>query len=364
MNDLTPISPSTRFSMASTLQSFGDMEGLLEEGDCSPSDQGLDGSNPSLLATGLQTPIDFSIPLEPSLLNSTDFASHDLGPSAAIDIAEIDLRSPKSSPPSRRGTLYSSPDTWVHQTSVQEQDVVVVAREGWSYFKCNPTSARSACPKTAKFHLEGLEQTLRSREAWQHLELLPDFVKPTPNRNVIYTEPFSSFTRDKLLAITQTFLHEASNIHYAKNSATQTVAPTEGRGFIILPPANILEHFLDAYVWRFEPYYPFVNAALLDANNLMRIGDARAASLLLLLMIALGASATPTMEARFLTNGLTEACRISLLDNIEKNSELVEDLTILRCGLLFTTAAVWSGDKWHMDVRSSYLPNFDGQIRS
>lgn len=350
--------------MASTLQSFGDMEGLLEEGDCSPSDQGLDASNPSLLATGLQTPIDFSIPLEPSLLSSAEFTSHDLGSSAAIDIADIDLRSPESSPPSRRNTLHSSPDTWVHQTSVQDQDVVVIAREGWSYFKCNPTSARSACPKTAKFHLEGLEQTLRSKEAWQHLELQPDFAKPTSNRNSIYIEPFSSFTRDKLLAITQSFLHEASNIHYAKNSATQTLGPTEGRGFIILPPANILEHFLDAYVCRFEPYYPFVSAAILDANDFMRIGNARAASLLLLLMIALGASATPTVEARFLTSGLTEACRISLLDNIEKNTELVEDMTILRCGLLFSTAAVWSGDKWHMDVRGSYLLDTVGQVRS
>ena len=80
------------------------------------------------------------------------------------------------------------------------------------------------------------------------------------------------------------------------------------------------------------------------------MGNVSAATLLLLLMVALGASTTPSVEARFLTCGLTEACRTSIIDIIENDTEHGEDLNLLQCGLLFPTAAVWSGDKWQMDV--------------
>ena len=327
------------------------MEGLLEEGGSSPSDNELDRGSQSLVTTGMQTPVDFGMPLEPSLLSSNEYIGRGLGPAAPAHIAEVGSPSHRSRSRIRPPTQEAfSSETWLCQTSVLEHHAIVAAREGWSYFKCNPTSARSACPKTARIHLEGLEETLKSRDAWQHYDSLPEIVKPAANRYSIKIEPFSSFTRDKLLAITQSFLHKASTIHGANFSSGLNATYMESTGFIILPPPNILEHFLEAYVCHIEPYYPSVPAGLLSANNLMRVGNARAASLLLLLMIALGASATSIVEARFLTSGLTEACRISLFDIVEKDIELSEDLNVLRCGLLFMTAAVWSGDKWHMDV--------------
>ena len=76
----------------------------------------------------------------------------------------------------------------------------------------------------------------------------------------------------------------------------------------------------------------------------------RASSLLVLMMIAQGAMNIPSVEARMLTGGLTEACRISLFDLIEKNIHMAGDPIVLHAALLFTVQAAWSGDKWQMDI--------------
>ena len=51
-----------------------------------------------------------------------------------------------------------------------------------------------------------------------------------------------------------------------------------------------------------------------------------------------------------LTGGLTEACRISLFDLIERNVIMSGDPIVLHSALLFTVQAAWSGDKWQMDI--------------
>jgi hypothetical protein len=90
---------------------------------------------------------------------------------------------------------------------------------------------------------------------------------------------------------------------------------------------------------------------LLDANELLlHAFNDKASSLLLLMMIAQGAMAIPSTDARWLNGGLTEACRISLFDLIEKNISMASDQIVLHSALLFITSAAWSGDKWQMDI--------------
>ena len=76
-------------------------------------------------------------------------------------------------------------------------------------------------------------------------------------------------------------------------------------------------------------------------------------------MIAHGAAALPTAEARCLTAGLTEACRISLFKVIEKNVDLSADPVVFKCALLFTILGAWGGDASHMNLamaqRGMYL---------
>ena len=165
------------------------------------------------------------------------------------------------------------------------------------------------------------------------------------------------------MVITQSFLSKAREIH-GSSSATTPVSSdrqlpnnpaTAGfQGFVILPSPSILENLLRAYVGRFEPYYPAFPAGTLSPADIMDSSNEKASSLLLLLLIAQGAMASPTVEARYLTCGLTEACRISLFDLLEKDVSLAADPTMLRSALLFMNLGVWSGDKWHMDVRFSF----------
>ncbi|KAK5078925.1 hypothetical protein LTR64_002655 [Lithohypha guttulata] len=67
-------------------------------------------------------------------------------------------------------------------------------------------------------------------------------------------------------------------------------------------------------------------------------------------MVASGASATATPEGRYVASGLTEACRVSLFDTVEKDVAQAREVLVLRSALLLICLAAWSGDKWHMDM--------------
>jgi hypothetical protein len=164
-----------------------------------------------------------------------------------------------------------------------------------------------------------------------------------------------------MLAITQSFLHKALDIHRGGiNGYPKAGYASPGDfNFIVLPPSNILEYFLRSYVRSLSDYYSLVVGGCVDPNELLHNNQNQASTLLVLLMIAQGAAAVPTAEARYLSAGLTETCRISLFDIIEKDVELSADPTALRCALLFTMLGLWSGDKWMMDIsfgqRGMYL---------
>ncbi|CAI4215233.1 unnamed protein product [Parascedosporium putredinis] len=171
--------------------------------------------------------------------------------------------------------------------------------------------------------------------------------------------PMTQRTRDKMLAITQFFLHKALDIHRGGlNSLPKTGYPSPGNfNFIVLPPNKMLEYLLRSHVRTLSSYFNLVVAGCVDPNEMLV--NNQASTLLVLLMIAQGASAIPMAEARHLATGLTETCRISLFDTIEKNVEFSADPVALRCALLFTILGAWSGDKWLMDIamgqRGMYL---------
>lgn len=125
------------------------------------------------------------------------------------------------------------------------------------------------------------------------------------------------------------------------------------QGFATSPSTTTLEYFFKSYSCRFEPYYPNFSAGVLDPKDLLAADNKNASSLLLLLILAAGASATPTMEAGYLTNGLTESCRILLTDLTDNDLSLWKNPTVLRSALLSVNLAAWSGEKWHMDVAKS-----------
>ncbi|KAF2459423.1 hypothetical protein BDY21DRAFT_282165 [Lineolata rhizophorae] len=252
----------------------------------------------------------------------------------------------------------------IAETALPDIQQIVAAQEGWSNFRCNPTVPSHSCPRTARANLERLEQSLRNHEGWSNWRPNwneSDFA-PGEHMSVIQMQ---ESTRDKLLAITQTFLHKALEIHregLGASASADSPAAT-GSNFVLLPPARVLEYFLRSYANSFERYYPLTSRGTLDANETLHCANDKAASLLTLLMIAQGAMVIPSVEARWLTGGLTETCRISLFDHIEKNIIMSGDPVVLHSALLFIVQAAWSGDKWQMDIAMGQRGMYTAMLR-
>ncbi|RMZ82251.1 hypothetical protein DV738_g1792, partial [Chaetothyriales sp. CBS 135597] len=265
--------------------------------------------------------------------------------------------------------VFSRPSTGSSPTNssfsgLQEPDAVIASHDSWPFFQCNRVEKYSLYPpKTAHLYLEGLAQTLRNQATWKAWSIQVDERSlDIKSERKILTEPIVGWSREKLLAITQLFLHKALDIH--KNDGAgrdeSPASPDSSRdAFLMLPPPDVMQYFLRSYAVRYEPYYSSVPGGRLDPNALMHSSNSKAASLLVLLMTASGASATPTPEARYIASGFTEACRLSLFDTIEKDVMQSRDVLVLRAALLFICLAAWSGDKWHMDMsmgqRGTYL---------
>lgn len=205
--------------------------------------------------------------------------------------------------------------------------------------------------------MDGLSNTLRSKSTWTNwTDLHANLFDGSDSDQVskILVEPFEGYQREELVAITQTFLHKALSTHKRDRATIHAgqVPPSPSRGdeYLMLPPPQVLQYFLQNYAVRYEPYYPLVSACRLDPNELIGNHNITAAGLLILLMVAAGAAAIPTVEARYIASGLTETCRLSLFDSIEKDVMNSRDPLVLRSALLFVCLGVWSGDKWHMDV--------------
>ncbi|KAK0614221.1 transcription factor Cmr1 [Immersiella caudata] len=234
-------------------------------------------------------------------------------------------------------------------SSIPEFEVVIAATGAWNFARCNPPMYTGTCPRTAIVHLECLEQKSKQEGTWNSLEKYLEQVD-WDAVDLASVVPLTSRTRDKMLAITQSFLHKALEIHRGGSNGYPKAgyASPGDFNFIVLPPSQILEYFLRSYVRSLSVYFPLVVAGQVDPNEMLQ--NNQASTLLVLLMIAQGAAAMPMAEARYLSAGLTETCRISLFDIVEKDVELSADPIALRCALLFIVLGAWSGDKWLMDI--------------
>lgn len=254
-------------------------------------------------------------------------------------------------------SLETAIPTLMRDAAVPEFEVVVAAESAWPLARCNRPIFLDNCPRTAIVHLENLEQHSKDASTWKLLDhniASAEF----DHRYEISVIPLKASSRDRILAITQGFLHTALETHRdGLQRWRQAASPGGGFNFLVLPPSRVLEFFLRSYVKSLSPYFMLVHGGILDPNEVVL--NNQASTLLLLLAIAYGAAALPTAEARCLTAGLTETCRISLFNIIEKDVELSADPVVLRCALLFTMLGAWSGDAWHMNIamgqRGMYL---------
>jgi len=239
----------------------------------------------------------------------------------------------------------------IQDVMTPEREIAIAAEAAWPLARCNPPIFSGSCPRTAVMHLEALEEHSK-HETWARLAQNIAAAEADYNGQISVV-PLNGSTRDRILAITQSFLHRALETHSGRKGWAKTSSAEGGFNFLVLPPSNVLEYFLQSSVRNLGLYYGSIPGASLDPNHLMP--NTQRSTLLFLLMIAHGA----ITEARVLTSGLIEACRISLFHVIEKDVELSADPTILRCALLFIIVGAWSGDAWHMNIamgqRAMYL---------
>jgi hypothetical protein len=275
------------------------------------------------------------------------------------------VTTPMATPPTLEGTMsdlelgnagpvyHPSRHPSISVNGTGDIPAVIAAQAGWNCFRSAPTLPPGKCPRTARLHLEKLERTLKSSEMWASWR--PAFEAHNDANDVVKVIAPQEGARDRLLAITQIFLHKALEIHKDGSLGTPpsglTPCSTDS-AFLLLPPSRVLQVLLRSYANCFDRFFPMTSRGLLDVNEKLldsSVND-KAASLLTLLMVAHGANNLPSLEARWLTGGLTEACRISLFDLIEKNIGMASNHTVLQSALLFLTSAAWSGDKWQMDI--------------
>jgi hypothetical protein len=282
--------------------------------------------------------------------------------SMSTSLSDLDLR---------HGSVALSTST--RQTSLNSDcssadlPAVVLGQDGWNCFRSAPTIPPSAVPKTAKIHIEKLEQSLKNHEAWNGWGLA--WQDTDTSNDHLAVLPLQDCSKDKLLAITQSFLHKALEIHRNGNTGGTPEGGASpfyyGSSFILLPPVPVLTYFLRSYSNTFEHFFPMSSCGTLDMSEKImghQTSD-RAASLLTLMMIAAGALYIPSIEARWLNGGLIEACRLSLFDLVETNIAMASDPTVSHAALLFTATAAWSGDKWHMNIAMGQRGMYTSMLR-
>ncbi|RDW91773.1 hypothetical protein BP5796_01167 [Coleophoma crateriformis] len=229
---------------------------------------------------------------------------------------------------------------------IASADGTFLTLEAWPFFQCNPVVPSSSCPTTAKTHLQNLYA------GFSHLMLPLGDSHLAKDFESMEIESVLPGTRDKLMAIMQSFSNKAQRIYGLTNqnydgSLTEPIISC----FLILPSQHVLESLLRACHGRYEPYYPFLSASLLKPNALLETGaNAVVTGLQLLLLLTGGATAIDASGTYEIVHGLLEICRVALANLLEGDIKLATNIDVLHCALGYVILAAWSGDKWQMDA--------------
>jgi hypothetical protein len=294
--------------------------------------------------------LDAYIPFQTdTIMTDYQFVSENL----AFQVAGPSPLVPNSANPPHMVQITSEPPLAAqNQTNNAESEFKRPSSEDWPCFQCNPPNAQPINPKIGSQHLRRLEETLNDQSIWNNVE---DLDLNKQNHAGIDVEPVQGSLRDKLMVISQGFLNRAREIHRPSSddlstNRHKTHSSASVTGFFILPPPQVLDAFLRIYASRVEPFLPFFPGGTINLTQLISSNDEKSSILLILLMIAYGAMGSASPHAQNLANGLLEICRICMFDIVEKNVEMTAHPTILRCALLYLSAAAWNGNRWHMDV--------------
>ena len=231
--------------------------------------------------------------------------------------------------------------------------------DAWPGFACNPPLEVTAVPEMGRAYFSDLPDVLQNDQPW--------VAAPTSDRNFqdahkenVMVQRFTSHARDKLLVITQNILQNEASID---PRTTETRSEQGQKCFMYIPPPEILQEFLNIYATRFEPHYELISSGALVPDTMLNSSNQESSSILLLLMIAHGASVGGS-KARYLSDALTEISRIAFKDMSGAGTRNFDDIEMFRVGLATLGLTAWSGDAWHINVSLAFsIPAYTNILR-
>ncbi len=181
--------------------------------------------------------------------------------------------------------------------------------------------------------------------------------------------PLSETTREWLLMIAQRFMRIAMDVHGLNIDDSSPASPDQADlgvlgGYVRLPPSDALRQYLETVLKKYEPFYPLIPARILDPNQLVGTRQGRGSSLLLFLMFAFGSGLDPAIKAQRFSTALTEICRHSIQDVLEKDSGARGSGLLFYCSLMFIIKSAFSGDKAHMNIAVAHRHMYLTLMRS
>ncbi|KAF2193221.1 hypothetical protein K469DRAFT_730124 [Zopfia rhizophila CBS 207.26] len=276
------------------------------------------------------------------------------------------------------------PSLSVSECSVQDFDSTAAFQDEWPSFRCNPVEMNLAKPSTSTAYLEGLRAIPKNSNVWEENILTRMSPNLEASPKYLSLDRIEDALRDTIMDVANSFIRKARQLSKSARLSPPVLPINDSVDGVddslpSSPSAAALETLFRSYGSRFEPYYQNFAARKLDPTDLLPSDTSK---LLLLLILAAGASATPTKEASSLTHGLIESSRILLGDLTDNDMTLWRDPMVLRSALLYINLAAWSGEKWHIDVaktqselyltmlrrsalfayREKSLPEFDGLV--
>lgn len=230
-----------------------------------------------------------------------------------------------------------------------------INEESWPGFCCNPMPTTDLPEKANRCHLANLQAAFRAFAGNEKAVLNLDSGHADDIGGEVLgprVEPMSAGARTVLeKAIQSTILAVTSGSRRTGKMALNgdldpsaaSVEPPQ------LPSARVLDYFLRVFAREREPFYELNRGQDLHLLQFLDEGGEAFARIALMLMIAHGAMATPTIASIQFAQGLTEACRI-LSSDPSTDQGRWGDLGVLFAAFLFLNLAAWSGDVWHMNV--------------
>jgi hypothetical protein len=225
--------------------------------------------------------------------------------------------------------------------------------EQWTLGKCIPPSKTVTTPSDAS-DIFDLDSTYSDAGLWsQSAEQFR--CQSFQQFELISYVPLTETTREWMLVVIQNFLRislEAYGFRIKTQSPHGNADPRKRTPdlFMFLPPKNDIHRWLDVFLATYDPFYPMIPTLSLNPNSLATSSNERGATLLLLLMIALGSMLDPSPKARRFSRALLEICRHALADILTNDSNAYKSSLNLQCAFLFSIGGAFSGHSTYMNL--------------